>query len=144
MHKEDDALPPALVRAILDAATGSDAMPGPGLRERILAASLAGDPAPVVVRSGEGAWRPVAPGIRAKILFDDGNARTWLARMEPGAFFPPHDHPGIEECLVLEGSLEADGIRVGAGDYQVSLKGSRHGTVRTTAGCLVLLRTARA
>lgn len=144
MDGRDDALPSALVRAILEAGTDSADMPGPDLRERILALAAAGNPAFTVVRSDEGAWRPIAPGILAKVLFDDGIACTWLARMEAGAFFPPHDHPGVEECLVLEGSLEADGVCMGAGDYQVAMKGSRHGTVRASSRCLVLLRTARA
>ena len=144
MHRKDEALPSALVRAILDAGTDSAAMPDGDLRERILAKASADSPSPTVVRSDDGAWRPIAPGILAKVLFDDGNACTWLARMEAGASFPPHDHPGHEECLVLEGSLEADGICVNAGDYQVAMKGSRHGSVRTSTGCLVLLRTARA
>lgn len=143
MERDDDeVLPAPLVRCLLEA-VGPVAPPA-ALRARVLAAVAPQAAADiVVVRRDEGQWRGIAPGVEEKLLHDDGCARTWLARMQPGAVFPPHAHPGHEECLVLEGTLEADGIAVAAGDYQIALRGSRHGTVSTATGCLLLLRTAR-
>ena len=57
---------------------------------------------------------------------------TYLMRMEPGAVTIAHDHPGMEEFLVLEGDLvDSDGTTFGHGDF-VSL-GARL-TDRTDGG----------
>ena len=144
MDRKDDVIPENLVHALLGALRDpADAKPTPSLRQRILDAA-AREPAIVVVRAGEGEWHPIAPGVSAKVLYDDGIARTWLARMGPETSLPAHDHPADEECLVLEGTMEVDGIRVAAGDYQVAMRGTSHGPVHSTTGCLLLVRSASA
>jgi anti-sigma factor ChrR (cupin superfamily) len=49
-----------------------------------------------------------------------------LLKLEPGAHIPFHNHPEIEQTLVLEGSVEDhDGIAT-AGDYIWRKPGSLH------------------
>lgn len=143
MKRKDDVLPERLIRDILAAShEQAGVMPHPGVRERLLAAIGSYPPGLRVVKSREGEWRTLAPGVSAKVLRDDGRTCTWLGRMEPGASFPAHDHPVDEECLVLEGDMEADGVSISAGDYQIALAGTRHGAVRSRGGCVVLIRSA--
>ena len=54
-----------------------------------------------------------------KVLFKDDEARqaTILMEAEPGAVITEHVHTGVEQRLVLEGSLEDDeGVRA-AGNF---------------------------
>ena len=78
----------------------------------------------LIVRAGEGAWRPTADaGVRIKLLFVDRERATvtTLVRMEPGARIPAHRHLGLEQCLVLEGDLRSGGIEMSAGDFNCSM-----------------------
>ena len=54
----------------------------------------------------EMSWLPVS--------FDrETQQGSYLMRMEPGAVTIAHDHPGMEEFLILEGDLvDSDGIGV--------------------------------
>lgn len=142
---EPPVLPKSVVRRILEAIEEMPAArPSARLRDRVLAAAREPITTGVrVVRAQEGEWTELAPGVAAKVLFEEGRTRTWLARMRPGAAFPAHAHAEHEECLVLEGDLEGDGIALAAGDYQVAMRGSSHGVVHTRQGCLLLLRSAR-
>lgn len=90
----------------------------------------------------EPGWRAWVANADKKVLFDDGATRSWLVRMAAGAALPPHGHDdGDEECVVLQGDLWIDGRRLGAGDYTVALRGSRHEMVRTATGALIVLRS---
>ena len=95
-----------------------------------------------VVRAAEGEWTPFAPGVRAKVLFDDGRTRTWLARLEREASLPAHTHPADEECLLLEGTVYLSDVLMAPGDYQIARAGSRHTRVYSPNGCLLLVRSA--
>ena len=95
-----------------------------------------------VVRAAEGEWTALAPGVRTKVLSDDGRTRTWLARLERNARLPGHDHPADEECLMLEGTVYMGDILMAAGDYQIARAGSRHTGVYSPTGCLLLVRSA--
>lgn len=153
-------LPPELERALLEALDESD-MPAPpaGLFPRILArieegrdlavesgdVAIHGSQGPVTtVRSGELAWEPLSPGVEAKVLLDAANVRTWLARFKAGASLAAHTHEGDEECLVLEGCLQLDGIELRPGDFQLARTGSRHEVVRAATDCVVLVKSYRA
>lgn len=116
--------------------------PSAALRERVLA--LARKPAAIdlhVVRKGEGRWRPVAPGVSVRRLYVDreNGTLTVMMRMEPGATYAAHHHAGVEQCLVLEGDVSDGRERLEAGDFQCAPAGSDHPTLRTEAGCLLLL-----
>ncbi|HYY95745.1 MAG TPA: cupin domain-containing protein [Pyrinomonadaceae bacterium] len=96
----------------------------------------------LVVRAGEGEWRPTADaGVRFKLLFVDRERSTvtTLVRMEPGARIPAHRHLGVEQCLLLEGDLRAGGIEMSAGDFNCSLPGSIHEDLTTEGGALFLI-----
>ena len=129
------------------------AVRGAALRARILArtrtpeatASPASGSTPdsVLIRARDNGWIDLAPGVRAKLLFTDGRAESYLARIDPGTVVPPHPHPGIEECLVLEGRLEfSDGGYLDAGDYQAFYESTSHGETRSPGGALLFLRYA--
>ena len=67
-------------------------------------------------------------GVSAKILLQDenGGVRTMLVKMEPGATIPDHEHTGLEQSYILEGSLEDhDGV-CGPGQYVWRPAGNRH------------------
>lgn len=96
----------------------------------------------VLLRAADIEWQDLpAPGARVRNLFIDktrGRA-TLLIKLEPGTAFPDHEHPDVEECLVLEGDLELGGRVMRRFDYMRIPKGGQHGTPRTTNGCIVLV-----
>lgn len=96
----------------------------------------------VLLRAGEIEWQDLpTPGAKMRNLFIDkarGRA-TLLIKLEPGTAFPDHDHPDVEECLVLEGDLELGGKVMHRFDYMRIPKDGQHGTPRTINGCIVLV-----
>ena len=73
------------------------------------------------------------PGCEAKtLLFDRGTGlMTALMRFAPGAVLPDHEHVGIEQSYVIEGTLvdkegPAQGIACRAGEFIWREAGSRH------------------
>jgi anti-sigma factor ChrR (cupin superfamily) len=96
---------------------------------------------PAARRRADGVWLNVAPGTKLKMLHVDPvtGERTALMRMEPGCCYPEHDHPQVEECFVLEGAVTIDEEDYGPGDYTVAQAGTRHGTIVSAHGGLVLL-----
>jgi len=62
---------------------------------------------------------------------------SYLMRMEAGAVTIAHDHPGMEEFLILEGDLvDSDGVVFGPGDF-VSYEAGTHHNSWTETGCLL-------
>jgi anti-sigma factor ChrR (cupin superfamily) len=120
--------------------------PGAGLFSRIVAA--AGIDLPMagfhVLRRDEGVWKPVAPGIETKTLWRNTptGRRVFLLRMHPGAVMPEHDHASDEECMVLEGDMQVNGVAFGPGDFQVGYAGSHHPHVTTRGGCVCMISVA--
>ena len=83
------------------------------------------------------------PKVRAKLLYTDGTAQSYLVRLEPGARAPAHDHPASEECIVLEGEVRyLGGSTLRAGDYEVAHQGAHHTELVSDTGALVFLRYA--
>ena len=79
-------------------------------------------------------------GVSAKILLQDSNGgvRTMLVRMEAGATIPDHEHTGLEQSYILEGSLEDhDGV-CGPGQYVWRPPGNRH-VATSPDGALMLV-----
>jgi anti-sigma factor ChrR (cupin superfamily) len=94
-----------------------------------------------IVRSNEGGWHAMVPGVVAKRLYAEGaggNA-AMLVRMEAGAQFPPHWHADVEHCYVLEGDLHFGDLVLGPGDYQCAMASTTHITSHTDTGCMVLI-----
>jgi anti-sigma factor ChrR (cupin superfamily) len=86
-------------------------------------------------------WRetPYA-GVRwKKLAFDRQTGRSAvILRFEPGAVYGAHRHPGGEEYLVLDGSLEDGGRSYGKGTYVYHPPGSTHKPA-SAEGCLLFV-----
>jgi anti-sigma factor ChrR (cupin superfamily) len=124
------------------AAQGGDVPPPDGLFARIeavLDAEATIERYATNLRLDAADWVEIAPGVLKRKLWDD---HTFLARLEPGRAFPPHDHPWTEHCIVISGDMVVDGVTFGPGDYHAPHKGSRHGDLRTENGMLLLVRRA--
>jgi mannose-6-phosphate isomerase-like protein (cupin superfamily) len=62
---------------------------------------------------------------------------SYFMRMQPGAVTVAHEHPGMEEFLILEGELiDDDGAVFKVGDFVSYAAGTRHNS-RTVTGCLI-------
>ncbi len=85
-------------------------------------------------------WQETRPGLRMKVLFKDDEAKqaTILMEAEPGAVITEHVHTGVEQTLVLEGSLEDDEGVCAAGSFVWRPVGSRH-TARAPNGAKFLV-----
>ena len=94
------------------------------------------------VRPAVQAWEPFAPGIKRKLVHTDGKAgaQIVLYKVEPGTQFASHGHLIAEECLVLEGEIEIDGITVLAGDVHIAFAHTRHGVLTSRTGALLYVR----
>lgn len=92
-----------------------------------------------VAGSAQRAWQPLARGIRASTLMDAHDGReVLLIRAEPGAVLEGHDHEGVEELYVLEGSCMIEDLQLGVGDYHRAASASRHhATEAGPDGCLL-------
>ena len=154
----DDVLPAALTAALADALTPDQPSPAPTERvhlrllDKIRASEAKERGAEALANAfitlrgstqpGEG-WVELLPKAHAKLLFTDGEAESYMIRLEPGAWAPAHDHPADEECLVLEGTLWQGDVFLKTGDFHVARPGMRHGDLRTDTGALVIIRYAK-
>ncbi len=79
------------------------------------------------------------PGVTIKVLMEDKKTGklTALTRMEPGSELPMHEHTGLEQSFVLEGSLVDEAGTVTAGNYVWRPAGSIH-KAHAPEGCVVL------
>jgi anti-sigma factor ChrR (cupin superfamily) len=93
------------------------------------------------VDTAELTWResPYA-GVRwKKLRYDAATGQSCvLLCFGPGATYGSHRHPGGEEYLVLEGSLEDGGKSYGAGTYVQHPPGSVHRPA-SKQGCLLFV-----
>lgn len=115
------------------------------VRERVLKAIRAESAPPLhTVRAEHGDWQQVGPGVERKVLWDSGQARSWMVRLAPGAVVVAHAHPMDEECVVMQGSVRIGDLLLEAGDFHVGRQGSEHALTTSETGALVYLRGARA
>jgi quercetin dioxygenase-like cupin family protein len=94
-----------------------------------------------VVRTADGDWRPAkTSGVAIRMLRRDeaSGESTFLIRVDPGARFPAHDHPGGEELYVLDGDFEVGSEKLYAGDYLYTPPNAIH-AASSQRGCLVLV-----
>ena len=79
------------------------------------------------------------PGLFRMPLYEFGAERVWLTKMGAGCAAAPHSHPGGEEVLVLEGSVEDENGIHGKGTWFRLPPGSFH-SPRTGDGCLLWVK----
>jgi len=94
-----------------------------------------------IVRADEGKWINFADNVAMKVLADDGDTRTWLARFQPGGRIPAHMQTGDEEAIILDGWCTVGGEVLKKGDYQWVPKGDRHSEIISPEGCLIFVRS---
>ncbi|MCB1916204.1 MAG: cupin domain-containing protein [Rhodocyclaceae bacterium] len=97
---------------------------------------------PITVRADEGEWRDFAPGVQAKSLWCDADARSMLLRLQPGACADAHAHSIDDECLMLEGEAFFGDTLLRAGDYRLAPAGTRHCDVVSDVGAVLFVRGA--
>ena len=97
----------------------------------------------LILRSTEGVWKKVLPGIEVKRLFIDPVTQsvTSLVRVAAGAVYPAHIHRGLEHLYVLDGDIVFDDHTLSTGDYEVRTPDTRHSSATTAPGenCLLLV-----
>jgi quercetin dioxygenase-like cupin family protein len=84
--------------------------------------------------------------LHVKVLrFDkpSGRAPTILLKLDAGATYPSHVHPGGEEIFVLEGDIRLGKDHLFAGDYLYTAPNNVH-AVRSEGGCVVLVSVPQA
>jgi anti-sigma factor ChrR (cupin superfamily) len=91
-----------------------------------------------------GVWEFSSPGVYRKLLHVDAAAgwQSFLLKVEPGAEIPPHAHPILEECLVLEGAFDVGGQTVRKGDLHLGFAGQGHDVIASPGGALLYVRGA--
>ena len=83
------------------------------------------------------------PGFWCKRLHEVPGQRTWLMRVDPGAWSPPHAHEDeLEQIYVLEGSFHDDDRVMRAGDFCCRAPGAMH-SAGSEEGAIVLLVYSR-
>ena len=92
-------------------------------------------------RADEGIWFAAGPGATMKMLAVDppSGRRSALLRLQPDTVFAAHAHDDLEECLVIEGEIDIDGVTYRPGDYVVATAGTMHPAIPSPRGALVLL-----
>ena len=94
-----------------------------------------------VLQSSAIAWQDSgAEGFWIKPLLEDNEngLRTWLMKVDAGAFSAMHAHDEIEQIYVIEGSFYDQDHCYVAGDFIVRAAGAMH-TAGSDAGALVML-----
>lgn len=98
------------------------------------------DQVQVTVDTRNGNWMPGdAPGLFRMPLYEYGGEKVWLAKMGAGTESRPHGHPGGEEVLILEGTMEDENGRHGKGTWLRLPHGSFH-SPHTADGCLMWVK----
>ena len=96
----------------------------------------------VTVRANEGEWVPLARGSQIKLLLVDKvkRERSFLLRLEPGGYVPPHDHPTTEECMVLSGDMVIGDTVFYPGDFHAAIAGVKHPALTSRNGGVIFIR----
>ena len=95
----------------------------------------------VTIRAADASWTGLGHGTRVNRLTQDPFhcCEISIVRMDAGATFPPHRHPGAEELLVIEGDCTCQGRRLGPGDYTRSAAGTEHQENRSEMGAEIVM-----
>jgi anti-sigma factor ChrR (cupin superfamily) len=84
-----------------------------------------------------------AEGFWIKPLWQNAgdSERTWLMKVDAGAFAGMHAHDEIEQIYVLEGSFYDQERTVNAGDFIVRAPGAMHESGSKTGAVVLLVYT---
>ena len=84
----------------------------------------------------EGFW--IKPLLEDDMEGDNATLRTWLMKVDAGAFSPMHAHDDIEQIFVIEGSFYDQDKIYEPGDYVIRAPGTVH-SAGSENGAIVLL-----
>ena len=113
------------------------------IRHRLLERVADADDTHVTIDADDGEWQPFLPGVRIKVLREQGGVLSYLLDLAPGASLPPHRHLMDEECVVVRGRIRVGTHHaVGSGGYHLAHAGALHAPVHTDTGALIFLRGA--
>ncbi len=81
------------------------------------------------------------PGVKFKVLLEDTDSGLYTAlfHWEPGSKLPLHEHVGIEQSYILEGSLEDQDGECTVGNFVWRPAGSRHVAVAPNGALLLAM-----
>jgi anti-sigma factor ChrR (cupin superfamily) len=71
----------------------------------------------------------------------DDSERTWLMKVDAGAFAGMHAHDEVEQIYVLEGSFHDQARTMCAGDFIVRAAGAMHESGSKTGAVVLLVYT---
>lgn len=101
-------------------------------------APVDGAPAQASAQRATGArWDTYAPGIKRRILWQQGAQAAMLYHALPGAAVPRHGHRHDEECLMLAGHFFLDEVLLRPLDYQIAPAGTEHRVAATDTGVVI-------
>ena len=86
-------------------------------------------------------WLPSGTeGFWVKPLFesDVDRLKTWLMKVDPGAYSPMHAHEEIEQIYVIEGSFYDQHETYGPGQMIVRAPGAEHEAGSKTGGLMMV------
>ena len=95
---------------------------------------------PGTSRECDAVWDDFGPGIKRRLVWQQGSEGCYLARAEAGAFVPAHGHHVDEECLMLGGELFLGDILLREGEFQLAPAGMEHGLVQAASDTLLYVR----
>jgi hypothetical protein len=95
---------------------------------------------PGTSREADAVWDDFGPGIKRRLVWQQGGEGCYLARAEAGAFVPAHGHHVDEECLMLGGELFLGDILLREGEFQLAPAGMQHGVVQAVTDLLLYVR----
>lgn len=84
-------------------------------------------------------WVEARPGLKMKVLYKNNETRqaTIMFKADAGCVLDEHEHTGLEQTFVLEGSLEDEYGACTAGNYVWRPVGSKH-TARCPNGAVFI------
>ena len=82
-------------------------------------------------------------GFWLKRLYEDEERgeRTWLMRIDAGAYSPPHAHDEFEQVYVLEGSFFDEDRLVKAGEFCARSPGAVHSAASDDGALMLVIYT---
>ncbi len=148
--RREEVLDEETLELLASAATGMDVSPSrlAQLRARVMKSvdeeNAATEAEYITIRGDEGPWVEITPLAEKKVLNVDrlSGIESYLLRLHPGAELGGHHHDKDELCIVLEGDVSFDDIRLKAGDYHRTRAGSWHGRASSVHGALLFLQSA--